>query len=74
MIINKAHWTTEGDNLKFSMPISKVDAERRTVSGFATLDNIDKQNDVYFSEFTFTPSGGDITFDIRTEYALASYW
>jgi hypothetical protein len=35
---------------------------------------IDKQNDVYFSEFTFTPSGGDITFDIRTEYALASYW
>ena len=50
MIINKAHWTTEGDNLKFSMPISKVDAERRTVSGFATLDNIDKQGDIVTKE------------------------
>ena len=35
---------------------------------------IDKKNDIYFSEFTFTPSGGDITFDIKIEYALASYW
>lgn len=46
MIINKAHWTTEGDNVRFSMPIGKVDQERRIVSGFATLDNIDKQNDI----------------------------
>jgi hypothetical protein len=28
------------------MPFSKVDQERRIVSGFATLDNIDKQSDV----------------------------
>jgi hypothetical protein len=28
------------------MPIGKVDVERRTVSGFATLDNVDKQGDV----------------------------
>ena len=42
MIINKAHWIAEGDNLRFSMPIGKVDQERRTVSGFATLDNVDK--------------------------------
>jgi hypothetical protein len=46
MNINKAHWTTEGDNVRLSMPIGKVDVERRMVSGFATLDNIDKQNDI----------------------------
>jgi hypothetical protein len=28
------------------MPIGKVDQERRIVSGFATLDNVDKQGDV----------------------------
>ena len=50
MIINKAHWTTDGDNLRFSMPIGKVDQERRIVSGFATLDNVDKQNDIVTTE------------------------
>jgi hypothetical protein len=28
------------------MPFSKVDQERRIVSGFATLDNVDKQSDI----------------------------
>jgi hypothetical protein len=46
MTIQKAHWESEGDNVRLSMPFSKVDQERRTVSGFATLDNIDKQSDV----------------------------
>ena len=46
MIINKAHWVTDGDNVRLSMPIGKVDVERRMVSGFATLDNIDKQGDI----------------------------
>jgi hypothetical protein len=32
------------------MPFSKVDKERRTVSGFATLDNIDKQADIVTTE------------------------
>ena len=50
MTINKAHWTTDGDNVRFSMPIGKVDKERRIVSGFATLDNIDKQNDIVTTE------------------------
>lgn len=50
MIINKAQWTTDGDNLRFSMPINKVDQERRIVSGFATLDNVDKQGDVVTTE------------------------
>jgi len=42
----KAHWDTEGDAVRLSMPFSKVDVQRRIVSGFATLDNIDKQNDI----------------------------
>ena len=50
MIINKAHWITEGNNVRFSMPIGKVDQERRIVSGFATLDNVDKQNDIVTTE------------------------
>jgi outer membrane murein-binding lipoprotein Lpp len=32
------------------MPFSKVDKERRIVSGFATLDNLDKQNDIVTPE------------------------
>jgi outer membrane murein-binding lipoprotein Lpp len=32
------------------MPFSKVDKERRTVSGFATLDNVDKQDDIVTTE------------------------
>ena len=46
MTMQKAHWDTEGDNVRLSMPFSKVDVERRIVSGFATLDNIDKQSDI----------------------------
>jgi len=42
----KAHWATEGDSVRLSMPFSKVDVEKRIVSGFATLDNVDKQNDI----------------------------
>jgi len=48
--ISKAHWNSDGDNLRLSMPFSKVDKERRTVSGFASLDNIDKQNDIVTAE------------------------
>jgi hypothetical protein len=50
MNINKAFWTTSGDNVRLSMPIGKVDIERRIVSGFATLDNIDKQDDIVTTE------------------------
>jgi hypothetical protein len=32
------------------MPIGKVDIERRMVSGFATLDNVDKQGDIVTTE------------------------
>jgi len=46
----KAHWDTEGDSVRLSMPFTKVDEERRIVSGFATLDNVDKQNDIVTQE------------------------
>ena len=50
MLINKAHWETTGDSVRLSMPIGKIDVERRIVSGFATLDNIDKQGDIVTTE------------------------
>ena len=50
MDISKAHWVSEGNSLRLSMPIAKVDKERRMVSGFATLDNIDRQGDIVPSE------------------------
>jgi hypothetical protein len=48
--IAKAHFDVDGDNVRLSMPFAKVDAERRIVSGFATLDNVDKQNDIVTPE------------------------
>jgi len=50
MKINKASWITEGDNVRLSMPFGKVDLERRIVSGFASLDNLDKQYDIVTTE------------------------
>jgi hypothetical protein len=50
MTISKAEWATEGETVRFSMPLTKVDKERRIVSGFATLDNIDKQMDIVTPE------------------------
>jgi len=43
--IIKAHFSGDGDDIRLSMPIAKIDQERRIVSGFATLDNIDRQGD-----------------------------
>ena len=50
MEISKVSWLSEGNNLKLSMPIAKIDIEKRVVSGFATLDNIDRQGDIVPSE------------------------
>ena len=50
MKINKASWVTEGDNVRLSMPLTKVDKEKRIVSGFASLDNVDKQLDIVTTE------------------------
>ena len=43
--LQKASLTTNGQQVTLTMPISKVDVEKRIVSGFATLDNIDRQGD-----------------------------
>jgi hypothetical protein len=50
MSIQKAHFDIDGNNVRISMPLTKVDAERRVVSGFATLDNLDRQNDIVTPE------------------------
>ena len=50
MELNKSQWSTKDQRINLSMPISKVDKERRIVSGFATLDNLDRQGDVVPAE------------------------
>jgi len=45
-IKNNNSFNFSENQLHLSMPFSKVDIEKRIVSGWATLDNIDKQNDV----------------------------
>jgi phage head maturation protease len=46
MAIQKAHWLNDADNVHLIMPFAKVDTEHRTVSGFASLNNVDKTDDV----------------------------
>lgn len=46
MEINKSYWKTNGNEINLAVPFVKVDKERRVVSGFATLDNIDKHGDI----------------------------
>lgn len=50
MELMKSKWTTDGDNFTISMPLSKVDVEKRTVSGWASLDNPDLQGDIVLAE------------------------
>lgn len=45
MKIQKANWTLEGNNVRLNMPITKIDAENRLVIGWATLDNVDSEDD-----------------------------
>jgi hypothetical protein len=46
MKIEKANFTVRNNGLSISVPFAKVNQETRTISGFATLDNIDTANDV----------------------------
>ena len=50
MNIEKAQWSTNGQNIHLSVPFTKVNRENRTVSGFATLDNVDQTGDVVTAE------------------------
>lgn len=46
MDITKVNWTNSTETVRMAFPIAKVDKEKRTVSGFATLDNVDRHGDV----------------------------
>jgi len=50
MKIEKSLWSSHGDDIVLSVPFTKVNREKRTVSGFATLDNMDQTGDVVTSE------------------------
>lgn len=46
MSMQKVNWQSDGDKVRLTMPIHKVDTEKRTVSGWASLDNIDQHRDL----------------------------
>jgi flagellin-like hook-associated protein FlgL len=50
MNIDKSLWTSNGNVINLSVPFTKVNREKRTVSGFATLDNVDQTGDVVTAE------------------------
>ena len=50
MNIEKAQWSSDGQNIHLAVPFTKVNKENRTVSGFATLDNVDQTGDVVTAE------------------------
>jgi len=50
MKIEKSLWNSHDDNISLSVPFTKVNREKRTVSGFATLDNLDQTGDVVTAE------------------------
>jgi len=50
MDIKKAQWFDDGNKFNMTVPFAKIDEEKRTVSGFASLDNIDRHGDIVTSE------------------------
>jgi hypothetical protein len=50
--VAKSSLTVDGNSVHLSIPFAKggIDVDKRTVSGYATLDNIDSQGDVVTSE------------------------
>jgi hypothetical protein len=50
MNIEKSYWSSNGNDITLSVPFTKVNREKRTVSGFATLDNVDQTNDMVTAE------------------------
>jgi hypothetical protein len=45
-MIEKSTFTRNGDTLSVGLMFTKIDTENRTVSGFATLDNVDGHGDI----------------------------
>lgn len=50
MDIKKTYWNNSESSMTLSFPIAKVNREKRTVSGFASLDNLDRHGDVVTAE------------------------
>jgi regulator of replication initiation timing len=50
MDIQKTHWNNSESSMALSFPIAKVNKEKRTVSGFASLDNVDRHGDIVKAE------------------------
>jgi hypothetical protein len=50
MNITKAHWHNSEHTVNLAFPIAKVNKEKRTVSGFASLDNVDRHGDIVTAE------------------------
>ena len=50
MDIQKNYWSNSESSMALAFPISKVDKEKRTVSGFASLDNVDRHGDIVTAE------------------------
>ena len=50
MNIQKTYWDNSENSMALHFPITKVNKEKRTVSGFATLDNLDRHGDVVTAE------------------------
>ena len=48
--MNKVYWENSGSSIALAFPITKVNKEKRTVSGFASLDNVDRHGDIVTSE------------------------
>lgn len=46
----KSTLTVDGNHVQMSMPFTKVDKDKRLVSGWATLDNLDTQGDIVLAE------------------------
>jgi len=50
MDIQKTYWQNSESATTLNFPITKVNREKRTVSGFASLDNVDRHGDIVTRE------------------------
>lgn len=50
MNIKKVQWNNNESTVRMAFPIAKVNKEARTVSGFATMDNVDRHGDIVTAE------------------------
>ena len=50
MKIEKTAWDTTNSSVRMAMPLTKIDEEKRLVSGFASLDNADSHDDIVLAE------------------------